>query len=96
MSIKNGKLILDGVVYESPLDEPYDKRKYKEWKETQKTSFRSIWLDQYIYNNSESVYYASLELKISNRNKVFLDGKELKNEDDVKSVIDVFNNIKFK
>lgn len=98
MKLKNGKVVFKGLLFENPLnDATYPKRSYKEWKETQKTSYRTIWIDRYIYEKNDApCAFESCELKISNRNKVFLDDVELKDADDIANAIEIFSNLKVK
>lgn len=92
-TISNGKVLINGVKYDSPLDSEYPKRNYREWKEGARTSFRAIWLDHYIYDTPSSVSYEAVELKLSNRGKAFLDERELKG-DDAKTAQFIFENLK--
>jgi len=99
MTIRDGKLILDGIEYENPLDNlPLRKRngEYAEWKEGERTSFRSIWLDRYLYEKEKNCpsSFESHELKISNRGKCFIDDRELKKSEDISAVKEIFSQLR--
>lgn len=95
---KLNKIHLNGVDYDNPLDwMPLKKRngEYKEWQESPRISFRSIWLDHYTYDpkNSSIVYEAQI-LKISNRGKCFIGDEEIKKTEEIELVKEIFANLK--
>lgn len=90
-----GKILLNGIGFDNPLDRsPYPKRDYSEGKESARISFRKIWLDRYVKDGIRTVEYWSCELKLLSNGKAYLDGKEIKDSDDVKTVKEIFENIK--
>ena len=96
MKLIKGKLVLNGIAFDNPIDRfPLPKREYREWKETERTSYKAIWLDRYVEDEHfNQIGYESWELKKSNRNKFFLDDKEIKNQDEIESCIEIFNSLK--
>lgn len=90
MNVDGGKISLGGFDgFDNPLDRPYPKKDYSEGKESARISYRKIWLDCYSFSE-----YWSCELKLLSNGKCFLDGKELKQDDDVKTVKEIFNGLK--
>ena len=95
---ETGKVALNGLDFDNPLDfNPYPKKEYSEGKESARISYRKIWIDRYVRNKDKpNVFseYWSCELKILSNGKCFLDGKELKQSDDVETVREIFNRLK--
>lgn len=95
MKLHNGKLILNGNEYDNPLDGTILKREYAEGKESPRISFKRIYISRYIFDNKGvQTEYQSCELKLCSNGKVFLDGKEIKDNEEVSSVKEIFNSIK--
>lgn len=95
MKIENGKLILNGIDFDNPLDNPIFKRNYSEGKDSPRISFRQIWLDRYIIDcKAATSEYQAWALKLCSNGKVYLDEKEIKDKDDVSSVKEIFNQIR--
>ena len=92
---KDGKVRISGLAYDNPLDTEYPKRAYAEGKESARISFRSIWLDRYGRGEDGHVKsYSSEELKLLSNGKVFLDGRELKDESSIETAKEIFKFLK--
>ena len=98
MKTDGDKISLGGFDgFDNPLDKPYPKNDYSEGKESARISYRKIWIDRYVKSkNKPNIFseYWSCELKILSNGKCFLDGKELKQSDDVEAVREIFNELK--
>lgn len=89
------KVVLNGLDFDNPLDlNPYPKKDYSTGKESARISFRKIWLDRYVTDGQRTIEYWSCELKLLSNGKAYLDGKEIKDSDEVKTVKEIFDNIK--
>lgn len=95
MKIDGEKISIGGLDgFDNPLDRPYPKKDYSEGKESARISYRKIWIDRYVKSRDNSNEYWSCELKILSNGKCFLDGKELKQNDDVETVKEIFDGLK--
>lgn len=90
------RLLGDGLTigglsgFDNPLDRgDYPKKDYSEGKVSKRISYRKIWLDRYAEDG-----YGSYSLEILSNGKCFLEGRELKQENDVKTVREIFDNLK--
>lgn len=82
-------MTLNGKEYEDiPSDPP--KRIYGVYEEGKRTKVKFVWLDRYIQEPSGGWGYASEMLTLSNYGSVTLDGKPLRNENDIKLVKEIF------
>lgn len=98
MKVVGGKISLNGIDgFDNPLDRPYPKKDYSEGKESARISYRKIWIDRYARSEKQpyTFYeYSSCELKLLSNGKCFLDGRELKQKEDVEAVNEIFSNLK--
>jgi len=96
MKTNGGKISIGGFDgFDNPLDRPYPKKEYSEGKESARISYRKIWIDRYVRERPDRFSeYWSCELKILSNGKCFLDGKELKQSEDVETVKEIFNGLK--
>ena len=94
---RQGKIKLCGIGgFDNPLDSAtYPKRLYAEGKESARISFRRIWVDRYMFDScGRFVEYWSCELKLLSNGKCFLDGREIKDKDEIENVNEIFTNLK--
>ena len=95
MELREGRVSLGGIDgFDNPLDKPYPKKNYSTGKESARISFRKIWLDRYVTDGQRTIEYCSCELKLLSNGKAYLDGKEIRDSDEVKTVMEIFDCIK--
>lgn len=97
MKTVNGKIAFSGYGdFFNPLDSPYPKKDYSEGKESARISYKKIWIDGYNYSadkpNQPSDFFSS-ELKMLSNGKCFIDGREIKRNDEIENVREIFKNI---
>ena len=90
----NRKVCIGGVEYDNPLDgNPIPKRDFREFREGARTTVKEIWLERYLWDGN-CVHVERSCLQMTNRGVCSLDGRQLKNSDDIEKVKAIFGGLK--
>ena len=90
MALEDERALIQDILFYIPKKENIKKWDYMEWKEG-KDKFKSIWLDNYIFENG-AYCIQSYQLVSINGSKFLMDGKKLKG-DDIDNAKKVFRGI---
>ena len=91
-----GRIVLMGIRFDNPLDGDgtYPKRNYKQGKESARISFESFYLDSYVTDGVSVKAYGSYELKALSNGRMFIDGRELKDEAEIETAKSLFDGLR--
>lgn len=90
---KNGKVGLSGLEFDNPLDQlPIPKREFREFNEGIRTKIKEIWVERYI-PETNGIGIERQSLQMTNRGVCFLDGKQLKDKDNIEKTKYIFDNL---
>lgn len=96
MKLENAsrKVCIGGIEYDNPLDgNPIPKREYREFREGARTTIKEIWLERYVYEGG-CVHIERDCLRMTNRGVCTLEGRQLKDREDIERVKAVFEGLK--